>query len=167
MEDLWQAHYQILSIIFLKEFIKLNVNTDTMIKKCKTCRIKYKYCNCFLEYTKFKDNLIEHKCLYCNKNYQETFDEKLIEKFLIHTNILTTTIISFLYCSEKVFILRMYGWLRKIQRNILIWKRKFLQWLKCGRYYWCRLRAPEKSLLRFWKKKENIVICMFKAIHYC
>ena len=80
-----------------------------MIKKCKTCRIKYKYCNCFLEYTKFKDNLIEHKCLYCNKNYQETFDEKLIERFLIHTNILTTTIISFLYCSEKVFILRMYG----------------------------------------------------------
>ena len=32
VQDLWQAHYQILSIIFLKEFIKLNVNTDPMIK---------------------------------------------------------------------------------------------------------------------------------------
>ena len=31
-QDLWQAHYQILSIIFLKEFIELNVNTDMMIK---------------------------------------------------------------------------------------------------------------------------------------
>ena len=31
-QDLWQAHHQILSIIFLKDFIKLNVNTDTMIK---------------------------------------------------------------------------------------------------------------------------------------
>ena len=25
---LWQAHYQILPIIFLKEFIELNVNSD-------------------------------------------------------------------------------------------------------------------------------------------
>ena len=31
-QDLWQPHYQILSIIFLKEFLKLNVNTDMMIK---------------------------------------------------------------------------------------------------------------------------------------
>ena len=28
-------------------------------KKCETCGIKYKYCNCFLEYTNFKDDLIE------------------------------------------------------------------------------------------------------------
>ena len=28
-------------------------------KKCETCEIKYKYCACFLEYTNFKDNLIE------------------------------------------------------------------------------------------------------------
>ena len=38
-------------------------------KKSETCRIKYKYCACFLEYTNFKDNLIEYKCLCCNKNY--------------------------------------------------------------------------------------------------
>ena len=31
-QDLWQAHYQILSIIFLKKFIELNVNMDMMIK---------------------------------------------------------------------------------------------------------------------------------------
>ena len=30
MQDSWQDHYQILSIIFLKEFIRLNVNTDTI-----------------------------------------------------------------------------------------------------------------------------------------
>ena len=34
-QNLWQAHYQILSIIFLKEFIELNVNTDMMIKYVK------------------------------------------------------------------------------------------------------------------------------------
>ena len=31
-QDLWQAHNQILSINFLKEFIESNVNLETMIK---------------------------------------------------------------------------------------------------------------------------------------
>ena len=35
MRDLWQVHYQILLIIFLKKFIELNVNTDTIIKNVK------------------------------------------------------------------------------------------------------------------------------------
>ena len=30
-------------------------------KRCETCQIKYKYCNYFLEYTNFKDDLIEYK----------------------------------------------------------------------------------------------------------
>ena len=34
-QDLWQAHYQILSIIFRKEFIELNVNSYKMIKNVK------------------------------------------------------------------------------------------------------------------------------------
>ena len=34
-QELWQAHYKILSIIFLKEFIELNANFDTMIKNVK------------------------------------------------------------------------------------------------------------------------------------
>ena len=33
VKDLLQAHYQILSLIFLKEFIELNVNTDVIKKK--------------------------------------------------------------------------------------------------------------------------------------
>ena len=50
-------------------------------KKYQTCRIKYKYCDCFLQYKNFKDDLIEYKCLCCNKNYQQEFDEKLKEQF--------------------------------------------------------------------------------------
>ena len=38
-------------------------------KKCETCGIKYKDCDCCLEYTNVKDNLIEYKCLCYNKNY--------------------------------------------------------------------------------------------------
>ena len=51
-------------------------------KKCETGRIKYKYCDCFLEYTNFKDDLIKYKCLCCNKNYQHKFDKKLKERFV-------------------------------------------------------------------------------------
>ena len=50
-------------------------------KKCETCGIKYNYCDCFLEYLNFKDDLIEYKCLCCNKNYQQKIDEKLNERF--------------------------------------------------------------------------------------
>ena len=35
--DLWHIHYQILSIIFLKEFIKLSLNTNR--KDDKKCEI--------------------------------------------------------------------------------------------------------------------------------
>ena len=44
--------------------------------------IKYKCCDCFLEYTNFKDDAIEYKCLCSNKNYQQKFHEKLKEQFL-------------------------------------------------------------------------------------
>ena len=50
-------------------------------KKSEVCVIKYEYFDCFLESTNFKDDLIEHKYLCCNKNYPHKFDEKLKERF--------------------------------------------------------------------------------------
>ena len=50
-------------------------------KKCETCGIRYKYCDSFLKYKNFKDDLIEHKCLCCNKNSQHKFNENLKERF--------------------------------------------------------------------------------------
>ena len=50
-------------------------------KKCEICGIEYNHCDCFLDYTNFKDDLIEYKCLSCNKSYQRKFDEKLKERF--------------------------------------------------------------------------------------
>ena len=57
-QDLWKAYYQILSIIFLKEFIKLAVNSDTMIKNVKLVELNISIAT-VLEYRKFKNNLIE------------------------------------------------------------------------------------------------------------
>ena len=47
-QDLWQAHYQILSLIFLKELVKLNVNTDTMIKNVKPAESNINIATIFL-----------------------------------------------------------------------------------------------------------------------
>ena len=44
------------------------------IKNCKTCRINYRDCEFCLEYTRVKDDLVECKCLFCNKNYKKKFD---------------------------------------------------------------------------------------------
>ena len=56
VQDLWQTHYQILSIIFLKKFIELNVNSNTVIKNLKLSEL-----HTTVKYINFKDDLIEHK----------------------------------------------------------------------------------------------------------
>ena len=44
-------------------------------------KIKCQEYNCFLEYESVKDYLIKYKCLSCNKDYSNRFDEKLRKKF--------------------------------------------------------------------------------------
>ena len=48
----------------------------------KSCGIKHKNCECFLEYTNFKDNGTECRFLSCNKNYKKKFHENLKKLFL-------------------------------------------------------------------------------------
>ena len=50
-------------------------------EKCDTSGIKYTYCDCFLQSTNLKYDLIEYKFLCSNKCYQRKFDEKLKERF--------------------------------------------------------------------------------------
>ena len=47
-QGLWQIDYQILSIIFLKEFRELNVNFDTMIKNVKHVELNINIATVFL-----------------------------------------------------------------------------------------------------------------------
>ena len=53
-QSLLQAHYQLLSINFLKKFVKLNVNTSTMIKTVKFEELHAKYVTVFLNTQTFK-----------------------------------------------------------------------------------------------------------------
>ena len=47
-QDLWQAHYQILSIIFLKKFLEFNVNMDMMIRNVKLVELNIIFATVFL-----------------------------------------------------------------------------------------------------------------------
>ena len=76
-QDLWQAYYQILLIMLVNEFIKLNAKMNTIIKKCKTCKVKYKDCDDCLEYKNFKNDLILYNCLNCNKITKNCLVEKI------------------------------------------------------------------------------------------
>ena len=80
-QDLWQAYYQTFSIILLKEFIELNLNSNMIIKNEKHVEFNISIAKCFLEYASFRDDLIEYKCLCCNQNYQQKFHDKLKEQF--------------------------------------------------------------------------------------
>ena len=48
MQNLWQAHYQILVTILMKEFIKLNLNTNKMIANKKLAELNTKIAAAFL-----------------------------------------------------------------------------------------------------------------------
>ena len=48
VQDLQQATNQILTMVFLKEFIKLNVNTDTMTKNVKPAELNINIATVFL-----------------------------------------------------------------------------------------------------------------------
>ena len=65
--------------------------------KCKTYGITYEVCDYLLECRNFKEDLIEYKCLCCNKYYQQKLDEKLKERFFNTYNFLTMTTINLFY----------------------------------------------------------------------
>ena len=54
VQDLWETDQQIWLIILPKEFIKLNVNMDMIVKKSETCRIKHKDCQSCFQYRDIK-----------------------------------------------------------------------------------------------------------------
>ena len=64
-----------------KEILKIKCKYGHDNKKCGKCGIKYKDSKFCFEYANFKNNLIEEKCLCCNKNYQKNFHENLKKGF--------------------------------------------------------------------------------------
>ena len=53
-QELWQPHYQILSIIFPEKFIDLNVIMEMMIKNAKLVELNTSIATVFLNTKNFK-----------------------------------------------------------------------------------------------------------------
>ena len=53
-----------LIINFSERIHKIKCKFGHNDQKCETCGVKYKYCDCFLDYTNFKYNLIDYRCLF-------------------------------------------------------------------------------------------------------
>ena len=81
-------------------------------KILETCGIKYKGCECCLEYTKVKDNLLIYKCSFCNTNYQKNFDEYFRERFFNTCRFSKRDINKFILMLRKVIYPYEYmdGW---------------------------------------------------------
>ena len=90
-------------------------------KKREICGITYEVCDCFLEYTTLKDDLIERKCLCRNKSLMKKF----LKNFLIYTSFLSTTTISLFYYCEKVFILMNIWMIQKNSMKYYLKKKNF------------------------------------------
>ena len=137
---------------------KIKCNCGHNDNKCKTCIIKYKYCNCFLEYTNFKYDLIECKCLWCDKNYQQRFDEKLKERFFNTYTFCSHGINKFILLLRKSFCLYecMDGW-EKFNETSLSKKEDFHSHLNM-------YDVTDAGYTH--SKKVWFMICMFKAKYY-
>ena len=48
VQDIWQPHYQVFLMILVKEFMKLKVNTDAIIKNVKLVELNTKIETAFL-----------------------------------------------------------------------------------------------------------------------
>ena len=107
---------------------------DTMMKNMKLVKLNTQIATFFFECTNFKDVLTEYKCLCCNKNYEQKFDEKLMERLLITYKLFNYDDNEFISLQRKGVYPYQYmdGW-EKFKETSLPEKENFD--IKYGRYY--------------------------------
>ena len=71
-------------------------------------KIKYKDCDCFLDYESVKNNFIKYNCLSCNKDYSNKIDEELKKKFKNTFKFSNYNISKFVLLLRKVVYLKEY-----------------------------------------------------------
>ena len=117
-----------------------------------------------------QDNLIEYRCLCCNKNYQHKFDEKLKEQFFNKykfSNYKNNEFILLLLKSVCPYE-HMDDW-EKFNENLVPKKEDFCSNLNMEDITDTDYAHGKKEFVNSLKQKtyEKFMICMFKAIHYC
>ena len=132
-------------------------------KKCETWRIKYKYCDYFLD---FKDDIIEYKCFICNNNCQTKFNETLKERFFNTYKFSNHDNNKFILLLQKgVYPYEYMDDWEIFNETSLSEKEDFYNHLNMEDI----TDADYAQAKRDCNKKiyENIMISMFKVIHCC
>ena len=81
-----------------------------MVQNVKLVESNIKIATAFLN-TNLKGNLIEYKCLRCNKNCHQNFDEYFKKRFFNTCRFLPMISLSLFYCCQKVHLYEyMIGW---------------------------------------------------------
>ena len=141
---------------FSEGILKIKSKYGHNYKNCEFCKIKYKYYDCLLEYTSFKEDLIKYKCLCCNKNYQQKFYEKFKEWFW-------NTCRFSKHDSNKFILL-----LRKSVRYECMddWEKLNEKSLPKEEDFYSHLNTEDIVKILKQNILENIMICMFEVIYY-
>ena len=90
-------------------------------------KIKYKDCDCFLEYESVKDNSIKCKCLFCNKNHSKKIDQEFKKLFKNTFKFSNNDTNKFTLLLKKLFI-RMGIWMnaKNLMRHSCLKKKTFI-----------------------------------------
>ena len=130
-------------------------------------KIKCKDCDCFLEYDSAKDDLINERCLSCNKDYSNKLNEELKNKFK------NTFKFSNNYVNEFILLLRkgIYPY-----EHVDDWE-KFNETTLPEKKFDSNLNMKDitdadymhgKEFAKAFKQKilVNIMICILRVIYY-
>ena len=119
-------------------------------KKFETCGIKYKNYECYLEYTSFKNELIENNFLGCNKNNQKKFDETLMNRFFSKCRFSNHEIIKFILL---------------LQKGIYPYEYVDISSFLCSRWYiivsWYILKILKYASWNIWSRQRFFSYCLF------
>ena len=130
-------------------------------------QIKFRDCNCFLEYESVKDNLIKYKCLTCNKDYSISADEKLKKSFKNTFKFSNNDINKFIFLLRKgVYSYKYMDEWEKFNETTLLEKEEFCSKLNMAD----NTDADYMSAKRVYKDFEiqnldEYVNCILKVLH--
>ena len=142
-----------------------------IIKKYKTCGMKYKDCECCLQYTNVEDDLTEYKCLWYNKNYQKTlmkfFKKVFTNTYKISKHHINKFILLFEKGAYQNECIDVWG---KFNEAFLPEKKYFYSHLNMEDIIDVDFEHAKKSLSKFWNKRFRWIpwfVCSKRYIIVC
>ena len=111
---------------FLEEIDKINSKYVQDNRKCETWRIKYKHCNYFLEYTTFKDDLLDTQFMLWQKLLTKVWWKVKGRTFQRYTNA------DLKICQYLCLHVKIIYWRFHIKVPLTFWDmRKWVMWKVC------------------------------------